>query len=488
MARQETTALRRGWTTGACAAAASRAAFQALLTGKFPNPVAIRLPRGQAPIFPLALAEQSDGRARAGVVKDAGDDPDVTHGALIVAELAWASPGSGIQFRAGEGVGTVTRPGLALAVGEPAINPAPRAIIAETLTELAEANGASSPDLEVTIAIPGGALLAEKTMNARLGILGGLSVLGTTGIVVPYSCSSWIHAIQRGIDVARAAGFAHIAAATGSTSERAVQRLYDLPEAALIDMGDFVGGTLKYLRRHPVPRLTLAGGFAKLAKLAQGHLDLHSSRSRLDAAALADILAGLGTDPATVAAAAAASSAGAILELAGDRRAAGLAAFMMGQEIDRLIDATHPFAAEISRAARLAASRTGIPRLSLRRPPWQRHPLDRWIEVDSLEAAALLVGRIGRRAWLTVGANSIAAFAPATGVRFVVRLIDSPREPLPLRFYEVVTGRGPFSLAEERHLMERHAIDVLVCKATGGARSEERRVGKECRSRWSPYQ
>jgi cobalt-precorrin-5B (C1)-methyltransferase len=159
-------------------------------------------------------------------------------------------------------------------------------------------------------------------MNGRLGIVGGLSVLGTTGVVVPYSCSSWIATIQRGIDVARAAGFEHIAAATGTTSERAVQRLYDLPEAALIDMGDFVGGTLKYLRRHPVPRLTLAGGFAKIAKLAQGHLDLHSSRSRLDADALADILAGLGADPATVAKAAEAGSAGAILELAGDRHEA----------------------------------------------------------------------------------------------------------------------------------------------------------------------
>jgi cobalt-precorrin-5B (C1)-methyltransferase len=326
MARQETAALRRGWTTGACAAAAARAAFGALLTGDFPDPVTIRLPRGQTPNFPLALAEQSDGRARAGIIKDAGDDPDVTHGALIVAELAWAAPGSGIHFHAGEGVGTVTRPGLALAVGEPAINPAPRAMIRETLADLAEANGAPSPDLVVTIAIPGGERLAERTMNGRLGIVGGLSVLGTTGIVVPYSCSSWIHAIQRGIDVARAAGFEHIAAATGTTSERAVQRLYDLPEAALIDMGDFAGGTLKYLRRHPVPRLTLAGGFAKLAKLAQGHLDLHSSRSRLDTAAIADLLAGLGADPATVSAAAEAESAGAILELAGDRRAALAAA------------------------------------------------------------------------------------------------------------------------------------------------------------------
>src|SRR6202049_3047569 len=298
MARHETTPLRRGWTTGACAAAAARAAFAALLTGDFPDPVAIRLPRGETPSFPLALAERHDGATRAGIVKDAGDDPDVTHGAMIVAELAWAAPGSGIAFRAGEGVGTVTRPGLALAVGEPAINPAPRAMIRDTLLDLAEANGAPPPDLTVTIAIPGGERLAEKTMNARLGIVGGLSVLGTTGIVVPYSCSSWIHAIHRGIDVARAAGLDHVAAATGATSERAVQQLYDLPEHALIDMGDFVGGTLKYLRRHPVAQLTLAGGFAKLAKLAAGHLHLHSSRSRVDGAALADVLAGLGADPA----------------------------------------------------------------------------------------------------------------------------------------------------------------------------------------------
>src|SRR6266481_3493897 len=320
MARAETLALRRGWTTGACAAAAARAAFAALLTGRFPDPVTIRLPRGEGPSFALALAELGEGVARAGIVKDAGDDPDVTQGALVIAELAWAEPGSGIRFRAGAGVGTVTRPGLPLAVGEPAINPAPRAMIQGALVDVAEANGAPSPDLVVTIAIPDGERLAEKTMNARLGIVGGLSVLGTTGIVVPYSCSSWIHAIQRGIDVARAAGLEHIAAATGTTSEAAVQRLLGLPEAALIDMGDFVGGTLKYLRRHPVPRLTLAGGFAKIAKLAQGHLDLHSSRSRIDPAALAGVLAGLGVDRGTVAAAAEADSAGAILDLAGDHR------------------------------------------------------------------------------------------------------------------------------------------------------------------------
>ena len=322
MARQEIKPLRRGWTTGACAAAAARAAFSALVSGRFPDPVSIRLPRGATASFPLALAELSKARARAGIVKDAGDDPDVTHGALVVADIAWAAPASGIGFAAGEGVGTVTRAGLSLAVGEPAINPAPRAMISDALLEVAEKNGAQPPDVTVTISIPGGQRLAEKTMNARLGIVGGLSILGTTGIVVPYSCSSWIHSIRRGIDVARAAGLNHIAASTGATSERAVQRLYDLPDHALIDMGDFVGGTLKYLRGHPVARLTIAGGFAKLAKLAAGHLDLHSARSRVDTAGLSAMLAALGADNTAVDMARNAAGAGEILALAGSREGA----------------------------------------------------------------------------------------------------------------------------------------------------------------------
>jgi cobalt-precorrin-5B (C1)-methyltransferase len=317
MARQEPQPLRRGWTTGACAAAAAWAAYAALLTGEFPDPVVIRLPRGQKPAFPLALAERGTRHARAGIVKDAGDDPDVTHGATIIADVAWAAPGSGVTFAAGEGVGIVTRPGLQLAVGEPAINPAPRAMIRDALCELAAANGAPPPDVTVTITIPGGERLAEKTMNARLGIVGGLSILGTTGIVVPYSCASWVHSIHRGIDVARAAGLAHIAAATGATSERAVQRLYALPDHALIDMGDFVGGTLKYLRRHPVPRLTLAGGFAKMAKFASGHLDLHSSKSAVDPVMLCEMLAQTAADDATRAAARDSDSAGAVLDVAG---------------------------------------------------------------------------------------------------------------------------------------------------------------------------
>jgi cobalt-precorrin-5B (C1)-methyltransferase len=278
--------LRRGWTTGTCATAAAKAAYAALVTGEFPDPVAVTLPRGERPCFALALTRQDANSASAGVIKDAGDDPDVTHGALIVATVRPGAPGSGVTLRARPGVGTVTRPGLAIAPGEPAINPVPRQMIRAAVAEIAAlANRAG--DVEVEIAIPDGDVLAAKTLNGRLGIVGGLSILGTTGIVVPYSCAAWIASIHRGIDVARAAGLAHIAGATGASSEAAVRKLYDLSETALIDMGDFVGGMLKYIRTHPVPRVTIAGGVAKMSKLAQGLLDLHSKRGEVDLAALA---------------------------------------------------------------------------------------------------------------------------------------------------------------------------------------------------------
>jgi cobalt-precorrin-5B (C1)-methyltransferase len=278
--------LRRGWTTGACATAAAKAAYAALLTGAFPDPVEITLPGGARPSFALAVTRREGGSATAGVVKDAGDDPDVTHGALVLATVRAAAAGSGVAFRAGPGVGTVTRPGLPLPPGEPAINPAPRRMICVAIADVAAAAGGSG-DVEVEIGVADGERLAAKTLNARLGIVGGLSILGTTGIVVPYSCAAWIHSIQRGIDVARATGLVHIAGATGSASEAAVQKFHHLPETALIDMGDFVGGMLKYLRRHPLPRVTIAGGVAKMTKLAQGLLDLHSKRGAVDLAALA---------------------------------------------------------------------------------------------------------------------------------------------------------------------------------------------------------
>jgi precorrin-6A/cobalt-precorrin-6A reductase len=150
----------------------------------------------------------------------------------------------------------------------------------------------------------------------------------------------------------------------------------------------------------------------------------------------------------------------------------GLAAYLSEHGVDLLVDATHPFAAGISAEARRACEQLNVPRLLLLRPPWRRHPLDRWIEVDDMAAAAAIVGRLGWRAWLAVGVAEIACFAAATGVRFLVRLVDPPRQRLPLRFYEVVLGRGPFSLVEERHQIERHAIDVLVCRESGSAASQ----------------
>ncbi|CAA7626775.1 cobalt-precorrin-5B (C(1))-methyltransferase [Magnetospirillum sp. SS-4] len=277
--------LRKGWTTGACAAAAAKAAWQALRGDGFPDPVAIRLPRGETPSFALSRKRLEPGRAVAGVIKDAGDDPDVTHGAEIIACVEPAPPGSGIVFRAGDGVGTVTLPGLPVPPGEAAINPGPRRQIMDNL---------GPADVVVTLSIPGGEALAARTLNGRLGIRGGLSILGTTGVVIPYSCSAWVHSIHRGIDVARALGLDHVVAVTGKTSEAAARRLFSPPDPALIDMGDMAGAVLKYLRRAPVERLILVGGFAKLAKLAAGELDLHSGASRVDVGFLAGLLAELG--------------------------------------------------------------------------------------------------------------------------------------------------------------------------------------------------
>ncbi len=304
-------ALRRGWTTGACATAATKAALVGLITGKCPDPVEITLPKGQVVAFALALEERGHDWVRVGVVKDAGDDPDVTHGAMIVATVRLRA--AGVVFKAGDGVGIVTKPGLPVAVGEPAINPVPRQMMEAVVAQWG--SGA-----EIEISIPGGAALAEKTWNGRLGIVGGLSILGTTGIVNPYSCAAWIASIHRGIDVARASGLRHVAGCTGSTSEDAVRAHYGLPLEAMLDMGDFAGGVLKYLRLNPVPRVTIGGGFAKILKLAQGALDLHSGRSQVDFEWLADKVS-----PALRAQVLAANTAMEVLELAGEEVAQRIA-------------------------------------------------------------------------------------------------------------------------------------------------------------------
>ncbi len=284
--------LKRGWTTGACATASTKSALSALFKADFIDPVTISLPKGDTPSFPLAYeyhSEKSDDNyAEAGIIKDAGDDPDVTHGATIISRVKFGPKGSGITFHAGDGVGTVTKSGLPIEKGEAAINPVPRKLMTEVVETLCQEHGID-PDIAITISVPGGQKIAERTWNPRLGILGGISILGTTGVVHPFSCSAWIHSIHRGIDVSRAQGVTHVLGATGSTSETAACKLHEFEDIAMLDMGDFVGGLLKYLRKNPVPKITFAGGFAKFTKLAQGAMDLHSGRSPVDFDWLADL-------------------------------------------------------------------------------------------------------------------------------------------------------------------------------------------------------
>lgn len=324
MRNKPTGELRRGWTTGACATAATKAALQKLWGGAFLREVGITLPKGETPVFPLAVATSGDGWAEVGITKDAGDDPDVTHGALIVVRVSVSD--GGVVFKAGEGVGTVTKPGLPIGVGEPAVNPVPRQMMQDVVAQMADSHG-QSPDVTIEISVPGGRELALKTWNPRLGIAGGLSILGTTGIVRPFSCAAWIASIHRGIDVARADGLGHVAGCTGSTSEKTVQALYELPDHAMLDMGDFAGGMLKYLAKNPVPRVTIGGGIGKMTKLAQGAMDLHSGRSQVDFAGLAALI----DDPRLTNA----NTALEAYELAGPKLAEAIAAGALGRLQDR---------------------------------------------------------------------------------------------------------------------------------------------------------
>ena len=307
--------LRRGWTTGACATAATKAAFTALITGEFSDSVSIVLPKGEQPEFALCHKKLGKDFATAAIIKDAGDDPDVTHGAEIIVTVSPGLSGKGVIFKAGSGVGTVTKAGLALEIGEPAINPVPRKMMCAVVAEIAERFNHSG-DVTLTVAVSGGEELAKKTWNPRLGILGGISILGTTGIVIPYSCSAWIHSIHSGIDVARANSLQQVAGCTGSTSEKFVQNHYQLPDEAMLDMGDFAGGLLKYFRKNPLPKLTIGGGFGKLTKLAQGHLDLHSGRSQVDFIQLAELLKKLGATLEILEQAKSANTANEVLQLA----------------------------------------------------------------------------------------------------------------------------------------------------------------------------
>lgn len=314
--------LRRGFTTGACAAAAAKAAATALLTQEVVKEIEITLPTGEKVKFDIADCRFDKGWARAGVIKDAGDDPDVTNGAEIVAEVRIVGSGvrgqesSGkslascplplIMVKGGEGVGVVTRPGLAVPVGEPAINPVPKKMIEKAVSEvLSQQSSMVGSPLTVIISAPRGKEIAKKTMNARLGIIDGISILGTTGIVEPLSLDAYKQSISCAIDVAIASNCKELVFSTGRSSEKEVEKVLGLPEESFILMGDHMGYALKEARGkrqgagqknssrftvHSSPKkITIAGQFGKISKMAAGHFETHCSDSNVELNFLASL-------------------------------------------------------------------------------------------------------------------------------------------------------------------------------------------------------
>ena len=305
---------REGFTTGTAAAAAAKAACLVLLDRGWPDVVPVQLPIPRVLNIRINTLEWTGQEASAGVVKDAGDDPDVTHGAEIFATVRRV-PEPGIHLRGGAGVGVVTQPGLELPVGSPAINPVPQRMIRQAVAEVL---GTDRPDpgVEVTISVPGGAELARKTFNARIGIVGGLSILGTTGIVRAMSTAAWRASVLQAIDVAAANSVRHIVLSTGGRSERFAQALYpDLPEMAFVEMGIFTGAALQRAAERGVPRASLCAMIGKLSKTAAGKMQTHVAGNQVDCAFLARVARDLGAPPALVDAIAAANTARHVQEL-----------------------------------------------------------------------------------------------------------------------------------------------------------------------------
>ncbi len=280
--------LREGFTTGTAAAAAAKAAVIALVSGNLPGEVSVTLPRGGELSVKIKSVIVEGGVAIATVVKDGGDDPDVTNKAEIVAAVGFEPGGElTIEVDGGEGVGRVTRPGLAVSPGRAAINPVPMEMITASVKEAAVAAGA----FKVTVSVPLGVELAEKTMNGRLGIVGGISILGTTGIVVPLSTDAYKDSIVCALDVAVAAGLTEVVLSTGRSSEKAVEDSFNLPEAAFILTGDHMGYALtEAAKRKELKKATLAGQFGKVTKIAAGHMDTHCTKSKVEFEFIAEVL------------------------------------------------------------------------------------------------------------------------------------------------------------------------------------------------------
>lgn len=290
--------LRSGFTTGACATAAARAATRALITGQPVDTITIDLPARHGVVFTIHRCALQAGRATCSVIKDAGDDPDITHGAEIVATVEWSAT-PGITLRGGQGVGIVTRPGLELAVGEPAINPAPRRMITQAV---AAELGNGSKGVTVTISVPQGEQLAAQTLNPRLGIVGGISILGTSGIVRPYSLGAYRATIYVALKVAVANRAPWVVLSTGARSEAWARAHYpELPEFSFVEVGDHIGYALRQADRLGISRIVIAGMVGKLSKVAQGRWHTHVSQGGVDLHFLATLAAQLGADADLVA-------------------------------------------------------------------------------------------------------------------------------------------------------------------------------------------
>jgi cobalt-precorrin-5B (C1)-methyltransferase len=300
--------MREGYTTGACAAAGAQAACRLLERDERPETVAVRSPLGFDITIPINRLSYADGVATAGVIKDGGDDPDVTHGAEILVKVRRvATPG--VQIEGGAGVGRVTQPGLELPPGSAAINPVPQRMIAEGVALVL---GTAHPDsgVLVTVSIPRGEELARKTLNARIGIVGGLSILGTTGIVRPMSTASWRASVVQAIDVAAANHVDHIVLTTGGRTERFAQALHpELPEMAFVQMGIFTGDGLKRAVDRGVGKVTLCGMIGKVAKLASGQMQTHVAGGGVDVRFLAELARASGASEPLVAKIASANTA-----------------------------------------------------------------------------------------------------------------------------------------------------------------------------------
>jgi cobalt-precorrin-5B (C1)-methyltransferase len=320
-AKVRPTALRTGWTTGTCAAAAAKAATHLLGEGRARPWVEVALPSGRRVTFAVHRSELVGGAARAVVVKDAGDDPDVTHGAHLTATVSW-QPGDTIELAGGEGVGVVTKAGLGLPVGGPAINPVPREMICQAVREAAGDRG-----VHVVISVPDGERMARKTTNRRLGILGGISILGTTGIVRPFSTAAWRASVVQAVRVAAAQGERTLVLCTGGRTERGAMALRpDLAEVCFVEVGDFTGAALRAAVEGGLARIVFVGMVGKLTKLASGVLMTHYTRSTVDTTVLGRITRSAGGAAGLVTAVDRANTARHAYELwqeAGMLRAAG---------------------------------------------------------------------------------------------------------------------------------------------------------------------